>query len=754
MNIDEYQTNMYKIKSSIVKEAFSDLVSVEILLGQKLNHREIYRIVQGKFGGLVYKHDEMLGKVVAVIKEEYISELENEPEIQVLSIQAFDVSSLDKNKREKLLLNILKKKGHLFQILRHKQVIGKIENRTIRRTFRVSIESEGKEYYIVVLPRHEIIEDSTIMDLLIKGELTIEDLKINLIEKGTWKITSFRKDIDVSPNAVEEIILKVEDPSRYNAELKRINEYFITRTSLEPIDDSKYPDKYNMILITKGKRYSYHPSRAMLIRPVEGELQKKIHHSGEFLKALNIAAEYIKDIIETSKRATFEGVQIPSQDIYYKATFLENGRIIRKKIAPYYNIKNTFNWLFKNEPFEKTYSLIVPTKTPKFIKDKKIAIYLLYPKEFSKERTTLVSDVKSALDRVSEYFAYLRTISMTSSLSLPVEITTPLIAVDYTNLAQRLTKIFEKYENYDYHLAITFVPSMSREQFDRIKKFFFERGIIHKAINIDNLNSKFGKNKQRIIESVILQALYAFGIYFYSLDNLPYDIIIGIDVTREKDKNGKYYGISGAAVVQNKNGEIIKIVPITQPQSSSETVDVEKIFESLQPELDQIVETKSNVDILILRDGRIPSREIEQLKRLSLRRPYTFTLVGIIKRPLVRFFKGTDRHLFGPKPNYYFRIGDTYYLTSHFLEHYLKVPLKLERKYVISRGKLATSPLNHEDILAITKLTKLNYSQPKNPDRMKLPAPVHLSHRLINYERRGLRFARPEFLQEGALYFL
>jgi len=741
---------MYKLKSIVIEKAFSDIVSVEMLVEPDL--AKIYKLVQGKFGGIVYGYDEMLGKVVAIGKKEYISELENGVDIKVLHVKEFDVSLLNEDKRKRLLFNILKKNGYLTKLLKYRQTIEKIENRKIIRTFRLSIESDSRDYYLVVLPKHEIIEELTIMDLLMNEAITIEDLEINLIEKGTWKIMSSRKDINASPSTVEEIISKLENPSRYEAELKRINEYFTTRTSLEPIDDSRYPDEYNMILITKGKRYSYHPSRTMLVRPVEGELQKKIHNSGEFIRALKIAAEYVKEIIESPNRAVFNGIQIPNNYIHYKATFLEQGKLVEKEIIPYFRIKGKFNWMFGNEPFESVLSLIVPIKTPKFIKDKKIIVYLLYPKEYVAERKKLKEEVESTLKRISEYFNYLRGIlGENIKLALPSEIKIASVAVDYTNFTPIFNKVFEKHSNYDYHLVITFIPPMSKKQFDNIKKFFFERGIIHKAINIENFKSK---EKQRIIESIVLQALYAFGIYFYSLDNLPYDIIIGLDVTREKDRNGKYYGISGAAVVQNKNGQVIKIVPITQPQSSSETVNIEKMFESLQPELASIVEAKNSLNILFLRDGKIPFGELEQFKKLSSRNPYRFTLIEIIKRPPVRFFRETKGYISGPRPNYYFKIGNTYYLTSHFLKHYLKVPLKLERKYIVDKGKLTSTSLDDNDILVITKLTKLSYSQPENPDKMKLPAPVHLSHRLINYERRGLKFNRPEFLQEGALYFL
>jgi len=383
----------------------------------------------------------------------------------------------------------------------------------------------------------------------------------------------------------------------------------------------------------------------------------------------------------------------------------------------------------------------------------------MYPCIEANELIELRKQIEKAIKRVSAYFEYLK--KTLPELEPPAfELVGNIQIQDYNNLGNE--KVFQKVHSkkgaeYDYHLAITLVHDMDQKKFDKIKRFFFELGILHKATKIENLrNTEDLRGLRRIVESVIMQSLYAFALYFYSLDKIPYDFIIGIDVTKDKDKSGRYYGISGAAVVQTGDGQILKVIPRALPQSSAEAVDMSYIFEIIDREVGEVIRTKGEAKILLLRDGRMPWAELAQLKKLSAEHNYDITVIEIIKRQKLRFFyqNYVDGIIKSPGQNYYFKIGETYYLIPHYLKTFIKVPIKLERKYHVTHGKVFQEKISEDDVLVLTKLTKLNYSQPRNPDKMKLPTPVHLSHRLINYERRRLRFNRPEFLNEGALYFL
>ncbi|ACJ16996.1 hypothetical protein TON_1506 [Thermococcus onnurineus NA1] len=760
-----YQGNMYRLKDELIQDILSDIIVARVT-NMPSNPEEAYSEIQ-KIGGIILNYDEMTNSAWVVGKE---SLLQNHYPDDMKEVRAFSFSELSKENKTKLVLNILNAEGYLRDIRGHREVVKSINSeRSIIRKFLVTVEYDGQHFYLVTLPKYKIIENHTIMELLIEGKITVKELVHNLLKDPKWKIQTSRKDVPLPPgHRVVEIILKTKDPDRYQQELERINEYFTKKTELGPIDDSKYPDDYNIIFRsqTRGKYLSYHSARTKLIRPINKEILREIYRSNEFIKALNIAKKLVADIIYDSTkypgRAIFPAFKIDERTISYKAVFLKNKTITEKTIQPYYNIKGTFNWLFTNTPFDDISELIIPIQSPEFLRDKTIGVYILYPAKYRENSESLkviqnlIKSVDSTIKRLSEYFTFLRKVNEGLSLPSAIDIISR-IPVNYENLIESaFTRIHSKKGvEYDYHLAITLIPDMRQEQFDKIKGFFFNNGILHKAININNLRDP-SKDQKKLIESMILQALYAFGIYFYSLDNLNYDFIIGLDVTREMDKSGRYYGISGAAVVQNKNGQVLKIIPITSPQSSSETANINYLIGNIQQEAAAILNRKGYADILFLRDGKVPGGELEQFKEISRKYNYRFTIIEILKRPLVRFFweNYKEHTVKSPRHNYYFKIGDTYYLTAHYFTNYLKVPLKLGNTYFVARGKISKNVISREDIMTITKLTKLNYSQPENPDKMKLPAPVHLSHRLINYERRELKFNRYEFLKEGALYFL
>jgi argonaute family protein len=88
-------------------------------------------------------------------------------------------------------------------------------------------------------------------------------------------------------------------------------------------------------------------------------------------------------------------------------------------------------------------------------------------------------------------------------------------------------------------------------------------------------------------------------------------------------------------------------------------------------------------------------------------------------------------------------------------DRFIKTPIKVSEKYIISEGKCNKVEITEDDIKDIILLSKLNYSQ-LMPDKMKLPAPVHYSHKFVKSILKGWELERnkDKFLSNGFLYFI
>jgi len=365
---------MYRIKKKLIEEIFSGLVSVKIEVDDINNaYREEY-----KLGGVLISYDNMTQVAEIVCNKNILEQYSG----VILETKGVDLSKLTKKHKIRLVLNYLKSQGYLRDLFKFHRILRHYESGRLlilRFPFKssVGVEYDGTNFYLVVWPKYELVEEDTIAEMLMKGKISVEELIENLLE-GNWKIQTARRDID-SPSTyeVEEIIRKDEDPEKYSRELLRINEYFTKKTDLGPIDDSAFLDKYNIIFKVKGSSYSYHSARTKLVRPIDKEIYKEIHKPNNIIGALNLAKELVGTVIDLdsrySGRVVVEGYNIPNNEIDYKIKVLtRDRRIVEEYVKPYYKIKSKFEWLFNEKDFNEIECLILPLRIPTFLKGKKL----------------------------------------------------------------------------------------------------------------------------------------------------------------------------------------------------------------------------------------------------------------------------------------------------------------------------------------------------------------------------------------------
>ena len=307
---------------------------------------------------------------------------------------------------------------------------------------------------------------------------------------------------------------------------------------------------------------------------------------------------------------------------------------------------------------------------------------------------------------------------------------------------------------------VTIVPKMIQEYFDEMKQFALSNNGFHQAVMEESLTDE--KNFKNVMSSLLAQFFHKLGMYYYSLEISfrDVDFIVGFDITKEPDTSGKLHGIGGSAVVQNSQGHIISMIPVSYPQSATELGQYDRLFRNVHNAiLPQILEIQKKegdrpIKILLLKDGKIYPSELRLLTAVAKKYNFDFVTIEVRKRHSVRFFRETREKVVHTDVNSYFRIGNTWYITAHYYKRYLKRPVKVCRKYLVNRGGIKEIPVTEEDIKRLILLSKLNYAQVSGPDRMKLPAPVHYAHLFVNSMRKGIEPSNREFLKYGFLYFI
>ncbi len=336
---------------------------------------------------------------------------------------------------------------------------------------------------------------------------------------------------------------------------------------------------------------------------------------------------------------------------------------------------------------------------------------------------------------------------------------------EFKRLANDIKSQFKSIKS-DGELNLVLVIIPDDLDYDLLRNELLRRGLYVQGIKIENANNKHA------INSLLYQIFPKLGIYFYTLEiDTQYDFIIGFDTTREyQDSNKAGYG--GATTVQDNQGCVRSVIPIGLPQLPKESARVGKILDILESELYDVfseVETKKGVvKLLILKDGVLTNEEKAGIKEFLLKISeinFEITVMCVVKDTKVYAW-----HNYYNNVNTYIKLADDcYVLISHYgakTEPYGKnvvfdyecCPI-LRDKYVFVKNEesinIAKENITEEEVKLIINLQKMVYAQTL-PDKVKLPMPLHLSHKFINFVRKfedAVEEHRAN-LKEGKLIFI
>ena len=348
----------------------------------------------------------------------------------------------------------------------------------------------------------------------------------------------------------------------------------------------------------------------------------------------------------------------------------------------------------------------------------------------------------------------------------------PIKLISYKNngkyevkrLANDVKELFKSMDKDGLNLVLVVIPSDL--DYDLLRNELLGRGFYVQGIKIENANN------EHVIKSLLYQIFSKLGIYFYTLEiSTHYDFIIGFDTTREhQDSNKPGYG--GATTVQDNHGCVRSVIPIGLPQLPKESARIGKILNILERELYDVfreVETeKGVVKLLILKDGVLTNEEkagIKEFLKEMAEINFEITVMCVVKDTKVYAW-----HNYRDNVNTYIKLADDcYVLVSHYgakTEPYGKnvvfdyecCPI-LRDKYVFAKNgesvNIVKENITEEEVKLIISLQKMVYAQTL-PDKVKLPMPLHLSHKFINFVRKFEEVVEKHStnLKEGKLIFI
>jgi len=302
--------------------------------------------------------------------------------------------------------------------------------------------------------------------------------------------------------------------------------------------------------------------------------------------------------------------------------------------------------------------------------------------------------------------------------------TEPLIGSD--------DKILDKIQKADdFGLAIIF----GTNNYEKIKRGLLDKNYISQFVRIETIKSNNWKYAKR---NIIFQISHKIGIRYFALESkIPYDYIIGLDVSRKENVN-----LGGCAVIHDPSGILNTIFPIQIPQEG-EKIDIAFIIEKLKnKECIKLNDKK----FLILRDGRIYESELEKLKKISRDYRCEILIIGIIKNHIT-FINSDDYGI-------YLNFANVIFLLPHKTKSGNEKPLKIEGAYLIKNGQTNKFQLNEEIIKVLYNLTRLNYSSVNdNGMSIRCPAPIHYVDKFLNFcHLTGEHYK--ELLEKDCLYFI
>ena len=198
-------------------------------------------------------------------------------------------------------------------------------------------------------------------------------------------------------------------------------------------------------------------------------------------------------------------------------------------------------------------------------------------------------------------------------------------------IEKRIGDKFLKYVNEQYNFS-EFIPIIIHPKDNSLiyratKRILIEKGIPSQFVSLETINSNLANSIYNILFGIVAKFGDEPFILYRGNDNLDY--FIGYDVSREK-REKKVLNFSGSTYFFSKHGEFEEVIRF---YPEGEKVRGEELRKLLPPE------KLENKTIVIHRDGRGLSEEIEELEKYSKTWNIKLHLVYITKRPTVRIFE-------------------------------------------------------------------------------------------------------------------
>ncbi|HIC10321.1 MAG TPA: hypothetical protein EYO61_03055, partial [Campylobacterales bacterium] len=289
-------------------------------------------------------------------------------------------------------------------------------------------------------------------------------------------------------------------------------------------------------------------------------------------------------------------------------------------------------------------------------------------------------------------------------------------------IEKRIGNKFLKYVNEQYNFSefmpIIIHPKDNSLIYRATKRILIEKGIPSQFVSFETINSNLANSIYNILFGIV--AKFGDEPFVLYRGNEDIDYFIGYDVSREK-REKKVRNFSGSTYFFSKHGEFEEVIRF---YPEGEKIRGEELRKLLPPE------KLENKTIVIHRDGRGLSEEIEELKEYSKTWNIKLHLVYIAKRPTVRIFK-KEKTIKNPEKGIYLQyMENRAILVTSDSKIGTKQPLKVE--YI----PINTKPMSFETILQdILNLTYLNYSSVSD---IKLPITTYYSHQISNLIRQGI----------------
>jgi len=291
----------------------------------------------------------------------------------------------------------------------------------------------------------------------------------------------------------------------------------------------------------------------------------------------------------------------------------------------------------------------------------------------------------------------------------------------------------EEVEDYDYYIPI--------------KKFLFNENIISQNFLIFTYTHDDGtldeKKLKFSLSNIVYNLFGKLGIKFFVLEEqMPYDFILGIDTGFSEAYTGR---VAGCTTIHDSEGRLRNIIPIEKLNPAHrESARVKVLMEEIEVKMGVSFSQKR---ILILRDGKIQRKELEQLKKFAEQRDCKLTIIGIRKNNVYQWIAKSDNN------HKSIRIGKVWLLKAHKPKRGFPRLVKIAEKAEVDKDGISFKEINKKDVLLIYKLTSLNYSVIGRPSNLKIPAPIYYADKLVKALKRGWKL-ESKLLQEGVLYFL